>query len=143
MPEETPIVPLASSEREAFECFEALAVEGIVDARGQRIEVDLGDYVHVVHDEERILFIPWILPTITDPTQIISIRRRKRGKRITVDHYVRRLRESEDDAEGSLFVVVVERTPWGLRLRTWLSPVLQEEYVEKLRAKGEVIWRAG
>jgi hypothetical protein len=141
MVENASTVPLASSEREAFDCFRILAQQGVTDIRGEYIEIDLGNYVHVLDQEERLEQIPWVAPTLERPDYIIRLTGSRKGKRPKVtENYVKRIRESPNDPEGSIFVVGVERTRGHLRLRTWFMPARQEKYVQDLLKRGETIW---
>jgi hypothetical protein len=138
---EVPVIPLAPSEKEAFEYFRELAFRGVRDIRGEYIEIDLGNYVHVLGEEERIKQIPWIEPTVEEPDQIVRLTHSRKGRRpIVTENYIRQIRQSEEEATGSIFIVEVERVRGRLKLRTWFAPFLQEEYVHALLKKGEVIW---
>jgi hypothetical protein len=133
------VVPLAASQEEALEAFRQLVTGGVTDARDEWVEVDFGDYAHVIHQEDRLRQIPWIAPTLQSPDQIIRLPLDIKGGHLKqVEDYIRRIYLSDDDEEGTLFLVGVERTVWGLRLRTWFAPRRQEEYVEDLG--GDVIW---
>ena len=141
MSDEIPVVPLAPSEKEAFEHFRELAFRDVRDIRGEYIEIDLGNYVHILGEEERIKQIPWIEPTLEEPDQIVRLTHARKGKRpIVTENYIRRIRQSEEELIGSIFIVGVERVRGRLRLRTWFAPFRQEEYVQNLLKKGEVIW---
>ena len=90
------------------------------------------------------LVVPWISPALETPDLIIRLTesKRRKGKRPrTSENYVKCIREDEADATGSLFVVSVERLPGYLRLKTWFIPFRQENYIQDLLAKGEVIWQ--
>lgn len=140
MPEHIPVIALAESEQAAFELFSKLA-EGLEDVRGEHVEIDLGNYVHVLGEEERIKQIPWISATLKQPEQIIRLSHSRKGKRpITTENYVKRIRATVDD-EGSFFIVGVERVLGYLRLRTWFRPRDQAEYVDRVSQKGEVLWK--
>jgi hypothetical protein len=144
MDEGVPIIPLARSETEAFNRFQALARQDVTEVRGGYVEVDLGNYVHVLDKEERLAQIPWIAPTLETSDLIIRLTESKRQKNKrprTSENYVKRIREDEADTTGSLFVVSVERLPGCLRLKTWFAPFRQENYIQDLLAKGEVIWQ--
>lgn len=133
------VVPPAASQEEALEAFRQLATGGVTDGRGEQVEVDFGDYAHVIHQEDRLRQIPWIAPTLQSPDQIIRLPLDMRGGRPKqVEDYIKRIYESDDDEDGTLFLVGVERTLWGLRLRTWFAPRRQEAYIEELG--GDVIW---
>jgi len=137
-----PVIPLATSARQAFELFQRLAWEGVRDVRGEDVEVDLGNYAHVLGKEERIRQIVWLVPTLQEPDLIIRWTETRRGKRPkTAETYIKWICASEEEIEDTLFVVGTERA-WGrLRLKTWFVPLRQEEYVDELRRKGEVIWQ--
>ena len=51
MGEGVPVIPLARSEIEAFDRFQALARDGVTEVRGGYVEVDLGNYAHVLDKE--------------------------------------------------------------------------------------------
>ena len=144
MGEGVPIIALARSEIEAFDWFQALARDGVTEVRGGYVEVDLGNYVHVLDKEGRLAQIPWVAPALETPDLIIRLTESKRlkGKRPwTSENYVKRIREDEADVTGSLFVVSVERLPGYLRLKTWFASFRQEHYIQDLLAKGEVVWQ--
>lgn len=140
MPEDIPVIALAESEQAAFEVFSKLA-EGLQDVRGEYIEIDLGNYVHVLGEEERIKQIPWIPATLEHPERIIRLAHARKGKRpIVTENYVKRIRSTEEE-EGNFFIVGVERVLGRLRLRTWFKPRDQAEYIDRLSRKGETIWQ--
>jgi len=144
MGEGVPVIPLARSEIEAFDRFQALSRDGVTEVRGGYVEVDLGNYAHVLDKEERLAQIPWISPALETPDLIIRLTesKRRKGKRPrTSENYVKCIREDEADTTGSLFVVSVERLPGYLRLKTWFIPFRQENYIQDLLAKGKVIWQ--
>jgi len=61
MRNEVPVVPLCSS-LEAFEVFSRYVEKGLSDFAGQPIEIDYGNYTHIMEDEERLERTPWVGP---------------------------------------------------------------------------------
>ena len=134
------VVRLLVSEQAAFGEFSRLVTQGLMDPRGNRVEADFGDYAHVVANEERLTYVSWIAPTIHEPEKILLIETQSRAGRPFASYaYVRRLREAKN-SEVLWFVVFAEKTVWGLRLRTWFVPDRQDEYIDQLQQKGELIW---
>jgi hypothetical protein len=85
------IVPLNDIE-EAFELFMALLVPSVIDVRGEEVSFDIGDYVHIM-DEEQIREV-----------------------------YISTIYRSEDDLQGQPFIVEVNRRYGGLDFRTAFVP---------------------
>ena len=69
MRNEAPVVPLCSS-LEAFEAFSQYMEKGLSDFAGQRIEIDYGNYAHIMEDEERLERTPWVGPTVDQPDEV-------------------------------------------------------------------------
>lgn len=143
MRSEAPIVPLCSS-LEAFEVFSQHVEKGLSDFAGQPIEIDYGNYTHVMKDESRLQRAPWIASTVFEPDEVWLVQprdMRKRWRGIQRQVYLKWLKASEEDEE-ELFAVVVERMSFGgLRLRTWHRVEDPHQYVGTLRRQGgEKIW---
>lgn len=132
------IVPL-NDPRDSFELFREKLVPVIVDARGEKVEIDLGDYLHGVLDHpEMPSRINWIVETLQNPEEI----RRHWDKRLPHrEVYVNTIYQSEEDTEGELHIVVIDRR-WG-RLRFWTTfvPKDRERYYRLVR-KGKLLWKA-
>ncbi|MBC8263258.1 MAG: hypothetical protein H8E47_03935 [Anaerolineales bacterium] len=132
------IVPL-NDPRGSFDLFEEKLVPTVVDARGGRVEVDLGDYLHGVLDHpEMPSRINWIVETLQNPAEI----RRHWDKRLPFrEVYVNTIYQSEEDLEGEMHIVVVDRK-WG-RLRFWTTFVPKDrERYSKLVRRGKLLWKA-
>ncbi len=134
------ISPLRMSD--AFQVFARYVAQGLPDFAGQRIEVDFGDYTHVIRDEDRIQRISWLAPTAQEPARVWRRLSRKPGKRqrnVRQQTYVKWIRPDEM-APPELFVLGTELLPSGqLRLRTWYSAHDPEGELAQL-ARGEQIW---
>lgn len=131
------IVPL-NKVRDSFNLFQDQLVPTITDGRGEIIEVDLGDYMHGVLDHpEMSERVNWIVETLCDPMEI----RRHWDRRLQHrEVYVNRIYVDEDDLEGELHLVVVDRRLGRLRFWTTFVPRNQERY-ERLVRKGELLWK--
>ncbi|MFB0535533.1 MAG: PBECR2 nuclease fold domain-containing protein [Anaerolineae bacterium] len=143
MRDEAPVVPLCSS-LEAFEVFSRYVEKGLSDFAGQPIEIDYGNYTHIMEDEERLERAPWVGPTVGQPDEVWllpvgSVEKQWRGVRRRT--YLKRFRPSPDSPE-ELFAVGLEQTASGkLRLRTCFKVRYPARYVENLRQRGgERIW---
>lgn len=130
-------VPL-NDPRGSFDLFNEKLVPAIVDARGEKVEVDLGDYLHGVLDHpEMPSRINWIVETLQNPEEI----RCHWDKRLPYrEVYVNIIYQSEEDIEGEMHIVVVDRR-WG-RLRFWTTfvPRDRDRYSELVR-KGKLLWK--
>lgn len=142
MSNEALVVPFCSS-LEAFEVFSQYLKQGLSDFAGQPIEIDYGNYAHVMKDESRLQCTPWIAPTVIRPDEVWLVQpkdMRKRWRGIRRQIYLKWLRASEEDKE-ELFAVAVERMSFGLRLRTWHRVEDPHQYMGTLRRQGgEKIW---
>lgn len=129
------IVSLNTSD-EAFDLFQQLLVPVVVDVREEAVRFDIGDYVHLMDDEERVRRIRWIRETLVNP---LEIRRSYLKSEPFGEVYINTIYEDEDDLQGRPFVVGVERRAGVLDFRTAFVPNLR--YLEKVN-KGKLIWRA-
>jgi hypothetical protein len=143
MRNEAPIVPLCSS-LEAFEVFSQYVEKGLSDFAGRPIEIDYGNYTHIMEDEERLERTPWVSSTVDQPDEVWlvpvgSVEKQWQGVRRRT--YLKWLRPAPDNP-GELFAVGLEQTASGkLRLRTWFKVRYPTRYVENLRRRGgEKIW---
>ena len=127
------IVPLNRTE-EALALFSQLLVPFVVDVRGEHISFDLGDYVHLMDDEERCRRVRWIRETLTHPDEI---RRSHRTSKPFREVYVARLFESEDDRVGEYFLIGVDRRFGRLDFRTAFVP--EPSYLQQVR-EGRLLW---
>ena len=69
MRNEAPVVPLCSS-LEAFEIFSRYVEQGLSDFAGQPVEIDYGNYAHVMKEESRLQRAPWIASTVLKPDEV-------------------------------------------------------------------------
>lgn len=131
------IVPLNET-RDSFNLFQDQLVPTIIDVRGETVEVDLGDYLHGILDHpEMPERVNWIIETLRNPAEI----RRHWDRRLRHrEIYVNTIYASEDDLDGELHLVIVERRPGGLRLWTTFVPWDQGKY-ERLVRRGELLWK--
>ena len=123
----------------SFDLFKEKLVPAIVDARGEKVEVDLGDYLHGVLDHpEMPSRINWIIETLQNPEEI----RRHWDKRLPHrEVYVNTIYQSEEDFEGEMHIVIIDRR-WG-RLRFWTTFVPKDpQRYSKLVRKGKLLWKA-
>lgn len=135
MPMGKPIVSLNTSD-EAFDLFQQLLVPVVVDVRGEIVRVDIGDYVHLMDDEERVRRIRWIRETLVNP---LEIRRSHLKSEPFGEVYISRIYEGKDDLQGRPFVVGVERRAGVLDFRTAFVP--RPQYLQKAK-EGKLIWKA-
>ena len=128
------VVPLNTAS-EAFELFNRLLVPFVTDARGEKVYFDIGDYVHLMDDEERLERIRWIAETIVNP---MEIRRGHLKSKPFREVYIAMIYESDEAAEGEPFIVGVDRKYGRLDFRTAMVP--EPSYLRNIK-KGELLWR--
>jgi len=131
------IVPLNEA-RDSFNLFQDQLVPTITDARGETVEVDLGDYLHGILDHpEMPERVNWIIEMLRNPAEI----RRHWDRRLRYrEVYVNTIYASEDDPDGELHLIIVERRPGRLHFWTTFVPRDREKY-ERLVRKGELLWK--
>jgi len=134
MTEEPRVVPL-NSISEAAALFNQLLVPFVVDVRGEKVYFDIGDYVHIMDDEERLVRIGWILETIVNPAEI---RRGHLKSKPFREVYIATICESDRDIEGEPFIVGVDRKYGRLDFRTAMVP--DPAYLDHVR-RGKLLWR--
>jgi hypothetical protein len=120
---------------EAFDLFNHLLVPFVIDARGERVYFDIGDYVHLMDDEERVERIRWIAETIVNP---MEIRRGPLKSKPFREIYIAAIYESDEAIEGEPFIVGVDRKYGRLDFRTAMVP--EPSYLRNIK-KGELLWR--
>ena len=128
------IVPLNTAS-EAFDLFNRLLVPFVIDARGEKVYFDIGDYVHLMDDEERVARIRWIAETIINP---MEIRRGHLKRKPFREVYIAMIFESDEAIEGEHFIVGVDRKYGRLDFRTAMVP--EPSYLRNIK-KGELLWR--
>jgi hypothetical protein len=129
---------LLNEDRDSFNLFQDQLTPTTTDVRGETVQVDLGDYLHGILDHpEMPVRINWIVETLRNPAEI----RRHWDRRLQHrEVYVNTIYAGQDDPEGELHLVIVERQ-WGqLRFWTTFVPLDQERYDGLLR-KGELLWK--
>jgi hypothetical protein len=131
------IVPLNEA-RDSFNLFQDQLVPTITDARGETVEVDLGDYLHGILDHpEMPERVNWIIETLRNPAEI----RRHWDRRLRHrEVYVNTIYVSENDPDGELHLIIIERRPGRLRFWTTFVPWDREKY-ERLVRRGELLWK--
>ncbi len=124
--------------RDSFNLFNDKLVPGITDARGEEVEIDLGDYLHGVLDHPEIPSrVNWIVETLQNPEEI----RRHWDKRLRHrEIYVNTIYQSGEDTVGELHLIVVERRLGRLRFWTTFTPKDTVRY-HKLIGKCELLWK--
>ena len=120
---------------EAFELFNRLLVPFVIDARGEKVYFNIGDYVHLMGDEERLERIRWIAEAIVNPTEIRRGHLRSKPFR---EVYIAMIYESNEATEGEPFIVGVDRKYGKLDFRTAMVP--ECSYLRNIK-KGELLWR--
>ncbi len=123
----------------SFELFKEKLVPSIADARGEKVNVDLGDYLHGILDHpEMPNRINWIVETLQSPEEI----RRHWDRRLPYrEVYVKTIYQSEEDFEGEMHIVVVDRR-WG-KLRFWTTFIPKDpQKYSRLVRKGKLLWKA-
>ena len=131
------IVPLNEA-RDSFNLFQDQLVPTITNVRGETVEVDLGDYLHGILDHSEMPErVNWIVETLLNPAEI----RRHWDRRLRHrEVYVNTIYAGEDDPDGELHLVIVER--WLGRLRFWTTFVpLDRGKYERLTRKGDLLWK--
>jgi hypothetical protein len=130
-------VPL-NDPRGSFDLFNEQLVPAIVDTRGEKVEVDLGDYLHGVLDHpEMPSRINWIVETLQNPEEI----RLHWDKRLPYrEVYVNTIYQSEEGIDGEMHIVIVDRRWSRLRFWTTFVPRDRDRYSELVR-KGKLLWK--
>lgn len=126
-------VPLNNVD-EALTLFNQLLVPFVTDVRGEQVFFDIGDYVHLIDDEERLCRIRRIQATLTDPDEI---RRSHLKSKPFREVYLAHIFESEDDLAGEHFLVGVDRRLGRLDFRTAFVP---EPFYLKRVTRGRRLW---
>ncbi|MFQ6014492.1 MAG: PBECR2 nuclease fold domain-containing protein [Anaerolineae bacterium] len=121
---------------EAFDLFRDLLTPSIEDCRDERVYVDIGDYVHLMNDKERLTRIRWIAETITNPEEVRKGHLRTKPFR---EVYINTVYESEEVTIGKPFIVGVDRKYGRLDFRTAMVPT--PAYLSKVK-KGALLWQA-
>jgi len=131
------VVPLNDA-RDSFNLFQDQLVPAITEARGEAVEVDLGDYLHGILDHpEMPERVNWIVETLRNPLEI----RRHWDRRLQHrEVYVNTIYVDEDDLDGEVHLVIVERRLRRLRFWTTFVPMDRERY-ERLTREGELLWK--
>ena len=93
MPKHRRIVSLNRVD-ESLALFNQMLVPFVIDVRGEEVYFDLGDYVHLLDDEERLQRIRWIRETLVNPEEI---RRSHLKSKPFREVYIATIYESEDD----------------------------------------------
>jgi len=127
------IVP-RNTTTEAFELFNHLLVPFVSDARGEKVYFDIGDYVHLLDDEERLERIRWIAEAIVNP---IEIRRGHLKSKPFREVYIAMIYESDEAVGEEPFIVAVDRKYGRLDFRTAMVP--EPSYLRNVK-KGELLW---
>ncbi len=127
------IVPLNSID-EALALFNQLLVPFIIDVRGEQVYFDIGDYVHLMDDEERLRRVRWIQETLTHPDEI---RRSHLKSKPFREVYLAQIFESEHDLAGEHFLVGVDRRLGRLDFRTAFVP--KPSYLKQTK-EGRQLW---
>ncbi len=127
------VVPL-NTVSEAFMLFNQLLIPFVVDVRGERVHFDVGDYTHLMDDEERLQRIRWIAATIQNP---VEIRRSHVKAKPFREVYIAIIRIGEE-TEAEPFLVGIDRRLGRLDFRTAFVPELT--YFQVVR-RGELLWR--
>jgi hypothetical protein len=128
------IVPL-NDLNEAFDLFNQLLVPAVIDVKGEEVRFDIGDYVHIMGDEERLRRIRWIKETLTNP---IEIRRSHLKSAPFREVYINVIHRDEYDELGEPFIVGVDRRAGILDFRTAFVP--RPRYLENAK-RAKLIWR--
>jgi len=128
------IVPL-NSVSEAMTVFDELLIPYVTDVRRERVYCDIGDYVHLMGDEERLVRIRWIYETIVRPQEI---RRGHVKSKPFREVYIATVFEGVDDETGTPFIVGVDRRYGRLDFRTAMVPEI--DYLQRVM-KGKLLWR--
>lgn len=128
------VVPLNSVE-EAFALFNQLLVPSVTDVRGERVYFDVGDYVHLMDDEERLCRIRWIREALIHPDEI---RRSHLKSKPFREVYLARIFAGKDDLTGEWFLVGIDRRLGRLDFRTAFVP--EPDYLKRVR-RGKLLWR--
>ncbi len=114
-------------------------VPSVIDARGEEVEIDLGDYLHGILDHpEMPSRVNWIAETLQNPEEIRRHWERHLRHR---EIYINTIYQSEEDIKGEMHIIIVDRALGRLRFWTTFVPKDPERY-SKLVREGELLWRA-
>lgn len=124
---------------DSFKLFGEQLVPAIVDARGEEVSVDFGDYLHGILDHpEMPSRVGWIVETLQNPEEI----RRHWDKRLRHrEVYVNTIYQNEEDLIGEMHLVIVQRALGRLKFWTTFVPRDPEKY-RRLVRRGELLWKA-
>lgn len=133
-------------DRQALELFEEELCSDVIEVRGRRVKVDLGDFAHIqkaIDGGTRIRRIRYIRETLYNPEEIReSVSPSRKGKTST-EVYLNTIFASKEDQEGELCKVVVEPSfdfstfERYYRFKTFYLP---DEETWKRNRKGRRIW---
>lgn len=130
-----PMIVGLNAASEAFGLFNRLLVPYVVDVRGERVYFDLGDYTHLIDDEERLQRIRWIKAAIRHPAEI---RRSHVKAKPFREVYIAVIQADKNEPQTEPFIVGVDRRLGRLDFRTAFVP--EPAYFQAVR-KGELLWR--
>ena len=129
------VVPL-NNPNDALDIFKQELMPAVTDVRGEVVESDLGDFSHIAlrHQEipERM---SWIRETLQNPEEIW-----RHWQMPAREVYVNTIFESDDDDEGTLHIVVIERRLLTLKLWTSFVPKFPDTYRERVE-RGDLLWQ--
>ena len=132
------VVPL-NDPRDSFNLFNERLVPYVTDIRGEKVEIDLGDYLHGILDHpEMNTRVNWIIETLQNPEEI----RRHWDRRFPHrEIYVNTIYQDDEDPFGEMHLIIVERRAGYLRFWTTFVPREPEQYARKLE-KGKLLWKS-
>jgi hypothetical protein len=91
---------------DALSLYQTHLMPFVEDVRQQRIEFDLGSYVHIVDDEELLARIMHVLETLVNPEEVRRSHHRSAPYR---EVYINTFYESDEDETSEPFLVVIDR----------------------------------
>lgn len=122
--------------QEALTLFRQKLMPFVLDARYKRVEVDLGDYAHIVLDHpEMQVRVGWLEATLKNPLEIRQHPDRNKPFR---EIYINQICVSEEEPFGEWHLVVVDARPF---CKLWTSFIPQDEsYVRQIQTRGKLLW---
>ncbi len=121
---------------EALTLFRQKLMPFVIDARGKRVEADLGDYAHIILDHPEMQSrVGWLEATLKNPLEIRQHPDRNKSFR---ELYINQIYTSEEEPFGEWHLVVIDARPF---CKLWTSFIPQDEsYVRQIQKRGKLLW---
>jgi hypothetical protein len=123
--------------KDALEIFRQKLLPFIVAVRNKRIDIDLGDYAHIILDHpEMQQRVAWIEETLKNPEEI---RQHPDKSKLFREIYLNRIYLSDSDAIGMWDLVFIDARPFA---KLWASFIpTAPDYVTMIQKRGKLVWK--